>query len=222
MRMKLRHAMLGMLLTTAFILPHGMGEAAQAYVQEARYTSENVDLRYPEVETESYEVTDTINEALEKPLRYIQRQVWEARISKRRAGDLTHEVQAQLDYDVTYQDEDYVSVRLHGDMNTGGAHPYPYTFAYTFRLRDGEDMDLEDFRKESDAARASKYTLAAVNRALREQTAERGIPLFSDFKGLKASPRNLYLDERGHLHAVFPHYEVAPYSSGIIDIDLDA
>lgn len=223
MRMKLGKGIVGLLVTTACILPYyGESEAAEAVVREARYTGENVDLRYPEIETDSYEASDAINEELEKPIRYIQEQARDARINNRRSGNAAKEVEAQLDYEVTYRGEDYVSVRLNGHIDTGGAHPNPYTYAYIFRLRDGEDMDLDDFRKESGTARNTRYTLSAVNRALREQAAEKGIELFSDFEGLKELPSNLYLDDSAHIHAVFAPYEVAPYSSGVIDIDLDA
>ncbi|WP_338625164.1 DUF4163 domain-containing protein [Selenomonas sp. TAMA-11512] len=210
-------------LTTALFLPfYGESEAAAAIVREARYAGENVDLHYPEIETDSLSATEEINEELEKTMQYIRQQVRGERIKQRNDGEAQREVRAMLDYEVTYQDKDYVSVRLNGNVDFGGAHPNPYTYAYIFRLRDGENMDLDDFRKERGKKPASRYTLTAVNQALREQAAAKGIVLYSDFTGIRELPKNIYLDSEAHIHAVFAPYEVGPYSSGAIDIDLDA
>ena len=40
------------------------------------------------------------------------------------------------------------------------------------------------------------------------------------FNGLTEDPKNFYLDKKGNIHFIFGQYEVAPYSSGIIDINM--
>lgn len=65
------------------------------------------------------------------------------------------------------------------------------------------------------------YTLKEINRRLFASSYGKAHAFYYDFKGLTALPKNYYLDEKGTIHFVFGQYEIAPYSSGIIDLPMN-
>lgn len=104
------------------------------------------------------------------------------------------------------------------DNMAGAAHPTSWLEGITFDLSTGEKVLWQALVRDDDA---DSFSLASINAKILDDTKTRGLSLFLDFKGLKKLPKNYYLDKNGIIHFIFGQYEIAPYSSGIIDINME-
>ena len=103
----------------------------------------------------------------------------------------------------------------------GGAHPATWKHALNFNLSSGNRMGL-DYLTDIGEGVSEDELKGRLELKLLEKSAQEGIYLFKEALPLKKLPEYFYWDENLHVHFIFQHYEVAPYSSGIIDVDIDA
>lgn len=116
-----------------------------------------------------------------------------------------------VNYKVHYQDEKKVSFEIEMYAYNGGAHGMTELSGYTYNLGNGElysFAQLFDFRP------------SEINQKIFAYAKEKDIFLFSDFKGIRVYPQNFYLNENGKPIILFQQYEIAPYSSGILKIEM--
>ena len=124
-----------------------------------------------------------------------------------------------LSYKVVLNDGTYLSVLEKAyTYYKGAAHPMSGTIGATFDARTGKKLIWQDLVRPEDE---SAFTLEAINAKIFASEYGRDGLLFRDFKGLKKLPRNYYLDGQQYIHFLFGQYEIAPYSSGIIDINME-
>lgn len=122
-------------------------------------------------------------------------------------------------YEVCFQGADLIGVSTTGGEFTGGAHPSPIVETQLFDLRRGRDVPFQDL------FRAGSPYLATVSRICIENLGRRK-DLNSDIDWIRrgASPSlanfKLYHPARKSLVVVFPPYQVAPYSSGIVEVEI--
>ncbi len=117
-------------------------------------------------------------------------------------------------YTVTLNDGTYLSILDEGFLYFDkAAHPTSWKNGVTFDLETGERVDWQDLIRPEDA---DAFTLQKINAKifLSKYT------LSSYFKGLTELPKNYYLDENKTIHFLFGQYEIAPYSTGIVDISM--
>ncbi|MCH4167450.1 MAG: RsiV family protein [Megasphaera sp.] len=117
-------------------------------------------------------------------------------------------------YTVTLNNGKYVSIISQGYMYfEKAAHPTSWKNGVTFDAQTGEKLDWQDLVKPKDA---KTFTLANINRTLTLSDYK----LSTYFTGLTELPKNYYLDSKENIHFLFGQYEVAPYSTGIVDINM--
>lgn len=90
------------------------------------------------------------------------------------------------------------------------AHPMTYTKGYTFDSQ-GKQVPREAFLPDLTADEVWALT--------EKQCREKGIPLFS-FPEARRIPSEYYLGKDRHLYLIYQLYDIAPYSSGFITVDM--
>ncbi len=189
---------------------------AQPVISDGHYAADGAELTYPIISMANTKAQEKINREIQKDIQKLLGYVQECREDGTASS-------SGLKYEVTYLSAELLSIRMEQYFYMqGAAHPMSYDYGYVFRLSDGKALKLDELHKTSLLKdRAEHYKLPAVSRAVLKQTAQREIPLYAGFTGIKDAPEELYLDSEGHVHALFQRYDIAPYSSGLIDIDLD-
>lgn len=117
-------------------------------------------------------------------------------------------------YVVTLNNGKYLSIIDQGYIYYDkAAHPTSWKNGVTFDVETGKRVEWQDIIRPEDA---KAFTLKNINTKLFMSK----YVLSSYFNGLTALPTNYYLDKNQTIHFIFNQYEVAPYSSGIIDISM--
>lgn len=126
---------------------------------------------------------------------------------------------SHVNYLLSYHGDQFLSFREYGyDYFERAAHPTSWELGVTFYIETGRPVSWQEVL----AAEGKKaYTLKEINRRLFASSYGKAHAFYYDFKGLTALPKNYYLDEKGTIHFVFGQYEIAPYSSGIIDLPMN-
>ena len=126
---------------------------------------------------------------------------------------------SHVNYLLSYHGDQFLSFREYGsDHFARAAHPTSWELCVTFSIETGRPVSWQEVL----AAEGKKaYTLKEINRRLFASSYGKAHAFYYDFKGLTALPKNYYLDEKGTIHFVFGQYEIAPYSSGIIDLPMN-
>lgn len=103
----------------------------------------------------------------------------------------------------------------------GAAHPATYKHTLNFNLSSGTRMGL-DYLTDVGEGITIESLIDKLGKKLRKKAAREKLYLFEDKLPLDHLPENFYWDENLHVHFLFQQYEVAPYATGIIDVDIDA
>lgn len=120
----------------------------------------------------------------------------------------------EKNYVVTLNDGKYLSLIDQGTIHFDkDKRPTEWKTGVTFDLETGKQVGWQDLVKPEDA---KSFTLKAIN----EKIFLSNYKLSSYFEGLQNLPLNYYLDKNRTIHFLFAQYEIAPYSSGIIDINM--
>ncbi len=116
--------------------------------------------------------------------------------------------------EITYDKKiykNYVTYIIYSTFYLGGAHPN--TTIQTFTYQDDKKIELEDFMNLEKLIGISKYVKEELLKhpgSVRDMIEEGTIPDYDNYK-------NFYYDEEG-LMFIFEQYQVAPYSSGIVEV----
>lgn len=130
-------------------------------------------------------------------------------------GDKGIKLTEEKTYTVTLNDGKYLSFLDEGYLYFDrAAHPTSWKTGVVFDVATGKRItNWRDLVKPGDE---KYFTLQKITNKLTLS----GHVLSSYFNGLTEDPNNFYLDKSRNIHFVFGQYEVAPYSSGIIDINM--
>ena len=120
-------------------------------------------------------------------------------------------VEGNLTYQVHYLGDDFVSIEFIAYTFWGGAHGQSISTGFNYDLRTGEELK---FTKRFD------YRPSDINQAIFNRCTKNNIPLFEDFNGISLYPNNFYLTSPTTPVVIFQQYDIAPYSSGIIKVEL--
>ena len=117
----------------------------------------------------------------------------------------------ELDYQITGQNSNFISIKFIGYLYGGGAHGSNINISYNFDLRTGQEIKLADlFRPDSNYLNAiSDYTineLKSRNLGDSKQIEEGASPKAENFKTVNISDTGLLF--------TFEDYQVAPYVVG--------
>ena len=117
-------------------------------------------------------------------------------------------------YAVTLNDGKYLSFIDQGYIYLeGAAHPTSWKTGVTFDVQTGQRLNWQDLVRPQDA---KDFTLKRINNKITLSAYK----LSSYFNGLTELPSNYYLDGKRNIHFLFGQYEIAPYATGIVDIDM--
>ncbi|OQY39097.1 MAG: hypothetical protein B6226_02560 [Candidatus Cloacimonetes bacterium 4572_65] len=112
--------------------------------------------------------------------------------------------------EVVFQSQEIVSLLLRNNLYTGGAHPNTQIYNLNLNVKELKHLEKEKFYPKTDITKLASY----CEKYLKDNS----IPYFSE-KSL-ADEKNFSIwsyTDAGTLFS-FPQYEIAPYSSGIIQI----
>lgn len=139
------------------------------------------------------------------------------------AGTMPSPWTLALDYAVTLEDEDTLSLYWELTEQAGGGRPVVHRQGDTWRRSDGRPIPLDSLLPDGQAPSGHRLR-RAVAEQLRRRLDEGYTLLFPDWeRRLKRffSPEQFYLDSRGVVF-FFPLMTVAPYVEGILTVPLSA
>lgn len=122
-----------------------------------------------------------------------------------------YNLEGAVSYEIRYLDGDMLSFTILTYEFNGGAHGMSYLTGYTYDLKTGSKLSLTQL---------FDYRPSEITQAIFRFAKENDVYLFDEFKGIREYPRNFYLSERKKPVLLFQQYEIAPYSSGILKIEM--
>lgn len=123
-----------------------------------------------------------------------------------------------LDYQVTYADDNMVNVMLEGYDYMGGAHGTPWKTSFLFDIKNGNRLSLSDIFGTETSPIIEKRNQAVSD--LIRQEPDRFFDTALDYiEQNKETDYVFYVTEEGIVFYYSP-YEIAPYSSGFIDVTI--
>ena len=166
-------------------------------------TKNNLEFHYPRMSEGKFLKRVRINSAIEREILH-----WEGESIKPEDG------RAWMHWFSGYTGEDAKSFILtESTYYTHAAHPTTYAKGMTFD-KEGHLVTREEILKRIGTRKA-----ADIIKLVFEQTTERNIPIFEEtVMQLTDWPKEFYIGNDGTIYFIFQQYEIAPYSSGIIEI----
>jgi len=163
-------------------------------------------MRYPTVSgLENKEVEKNINAALEKHKTQFIEDSKEQ--EKKRDSSVDYMYQAFQNFVVTYNENGMLSLAIDQNSYTGGAHDSTIRTGFTFSLKNGKVLTLEDLLKE----KSPNYKVELDKLVAKDLKVINGY--YGDFKGL-AADADYYIKPDG-LAVFFQQYEYTPFAVGI-------
>ena len=124
----------------------------------------------------------------------------------------------EVNYGVTYNKNDVLSILFEGYLYAGGAHGMPYRMPQTFRVSTGKPMSLEEV-----SGMTKEEVIKRVNEKFQELYAKNPDNFWNNATELVSKIEykdfSYYVEQDG-VHIYFDPYFVAPYAAGFIEIIL--
>lgn len=162
----------------------------------------NISVEYPQI-------SGIQNESIAQKINYDIKYSVDKFIKSCQANEFLQE--GFLKYKVHYTDNNKLSFEMIQYTYTGGAHGSSFIKGYTYDLQTGQQDSLT---KEYD------FRPSDINQRIFAYARDNDVFLFSDFQGIATYPNNYYLNEQGKPVILFQQYEIAPYSSGVIRVNM--
>jgi hypothetical protein len=205
------------ILAGIFFITISLANFANAAEIDRAFYFGNSDLSYPVIFVKNEDAAAKINKEIRTEIkRFIDE------VNKQMIEGSFHSVSISLDYQIPCNHENGIlSVILTEYVNfEGSAHPATYQRGLNFNSDSGARLTADTL---SEIARHEiDYTPVELTKKLRAYAKKNKISLFEDFQWLTQTPEDFYFDDNLHVHFLFQQYEVAPYATGIIDLDADA
>lgn len=178
-------------------------------------TSINEDISFPKINSTKYmEGAEKVNTIIEKDIITWRDDLTQlSKEYEKEFKDSNGELipfELVTKYDVTYNDNNLLSIPMDYYQFTGGAHGLTTKIGYNFQLDSGTKLKLKELFNDNFDFKT------IINKKVKEEIAKNPQEYFSDgddFKGIK-DEQDFYLAKDG-LVVYFQLYEIAPYSSGI-------
>ena len=186
-------------------------------VTTKEYKDYNCTFKYPQIEIAGNpSAQDKINKYIQDRIsKGIERGKSIAQLEKDHEKNGRHYV-CNMDYKVGINDGKLLSMSFTDYAFTGGAHGMSARVGATFDAKTGDLLRWDDLYPIVDDNVRMK-----INDNVRQQIREKNIAIFSPYKGIgKSKIPTFYLSENRKAVIVFQHYEIAPYSSGILEFEV--
>lgn len=206
-------------LLTALLLMIISVHCRAATIEQARFDCDDK-LIYPVVHVEDRAVERKINAAIIAEVdRFVTGVYRNAQVNGYEVGDV------RTSYEVGSNEAGNTVILsiiiTESNYYKRAAHPATYRHTLNFNTATGELMDISYLTDVGAGVKESEL-LRRLEDKLKAHAESKGLYLFPESFPLKELPKDFYWDEQLHVHFIFQHYEVAPYSSGIIDVDIDS
>ncbi len=180
------------------------------------------DLKYPEVKLENEHVQNKINILIKQHVyefkKYLEEIYKESNLMNKEGNDTSplftfkFEGLSNFKYEVV---SNILSLTVKFSQFTGGAHPMAYVRNYNFDLNTGELIKLKDlFNKKG----GENYKTIIDNFIINQMNKSPEMYFKEDFKGIGENVQ--YYLTKDSVVVFFQLYEVAPYSSGIVEFKI--
>ena len=174
----------------------------------------NEDIKYPQVEMKNKDVANRINAQIA--------QVNKLFIEDHAAELADKSVNLMATYKVRYNMNGILSLTL---LQEGyvqkAAHGFQAMRGLNFSSVDGSLIIPSDVSSlDKNIKIKDQFAPAYINSKLFAAQKAGKITLMPDFKGITTSPVDFYFDADTNVIAIFQPYEIAPYSAGIIEVNL--
>ncbi|HMM22959.1 MAG TPA: DUF3298 and DUF4163 domain-containing protein [Selenomonadales bacterium] len=195
--------------------PH---EVKPLSVLDREYKDEICTLKYPQVEVAgNKEAQDKINEFIQDQIKKrIQRGKEIGQAEKLYESRRLHYF-LKLDYKIYLNDGKLISLIFNDSSYTGGAHGSYVRNGFTFDAKTGNILEWADFYPPMD-----EHLRTVINNTVLQQIKEKKIPIFTPFSGIEVGKvPTFYVNENRKPVIIFQPYEIAPFSSGILEFELE-
>lgn len=185
------------------IVENKLTVSSVSYDEDTKQAS--IHLKYPQLSgTGNTELEQSVNETFKKDIDQFRDSI-DKQVQKIKAGEDRLPYEFTSNYLITYNQQGVLSLLTEHYEYTGGAHGYTVRKGYTFSLKDGKLLKLEDlFGENPDYLKQLNNKLKAKLKASPDY--------FGGFEGLREQP-DFYL-QSGRLKIFFQLYDIMPYSSG--------
>lgn len=172
----------------------------------------SIHLKYPQLKgNENKDAETAINERIKEDVNLF-RENMEKQLKERESQDVESNPYAfESSYIVTYNQNGVLSLLTEQYENLGGAHGMVMRKGYTFSLKDGKLLTLDDLFGEN--KNYSKQLNSKINGKLDQFPG-----YFGGFKGLSSQP-DFYV-EPDNLKVFFQLYEYTPYATGFPEFSI--
>lgn len=165
------------------------------------------------VEEMVVDVNKEIDKAVEEYVKGAEQRIEEYKQAFIQTGGTEEEfkekdIKVNVDYQIKYQGEDYVSFVVTGDESWSGA--YAVSYYYNLDMKNGQHVTLKDLLGENYVDTANQQILAQMQKRTEENP---DFTYFSEDEGgftTVTEDTNFYINEVGNPVVVFDKYEVAP------------
>ena len=176
----------------------------QVKVTDQVITGQNTEIHYPEFTFKpKQQMMDKLNQTYEKVAKEFKTNADELLKDAEEFGGLDM-YDFSMEYEVTYTQQNLLSVLTTASEWAGGAHPISYRNGAVYDISTGDELTLKDFLGEN-------YK-EIVNTTIQNQLPQKGYNFFEPFTGIEEDP-DFYLTENG-IVIYFGLYEYTPYSDG--------
>lgn len=131
-------------------------------------------------------------------------------------GGKTAYVSKDIDYVITYDDENILSINFTDTFAQGDSKSLFIKDGMTFSKGSGKLLPWKRLARQEDK---SKFTKDYLNGILLNGAKRGDYVLYVGFVGLDKVPKNYYVDSTGTLHFQLNPGSVGPFTGGVVDID---
>lgn len=128
-------------------------------------------------------------------------------------------------YEIGCNDDEILSLRFMKYINIErAAHPMYYIHGLNFNPQTGERITIDSIN-EAAVKKDGKpaYTKEDVTKKLQAMLdTDKNLGLYENSLPLSSMPQFFYFDEKHHIHFIFQPYDIAPFASGAIDVDMES
>lgn len=182
--------------------------------REIKHGDVDIDLQYPVIGDIDSKVKEKINNAITKHVDEFKEFIkdYNEDVEKLRKQGFKSNYAADINYKITCNKNDVLSIVMFNYTYTGGAHGSTIATAYNFDIKTGELIKLTDVFKEG------KDYISRLDAIIKADIKSRygdGYITFETISNSKDEIKNFFLANDGSLVIYFQQYEIGAYALGI-------
>lgn len=185
----------------------------ETYEQADEEYNYEIKLEYPQVRVENIEIQNKINDALKGDSVLHGESLIEEAMSYAEDLEVSYVNEGTSSIYAVYADDNILSIVMEYYRYTGGAHGFNMRVPYNFDLATGEFIGM------GYVLDANEDAVAVINQQIEEQITEDMMLFEGSDPSIDQNFTMFYFTE-DDMVIVYNQYEIAPYSSGIIEFNI--